>query len=407
MFTTSFNGKQYVFDSDRLSVNGIPIPYREMSNIAHRGGDQPAFIFDFKGRRFLLPYNPAEMRSILPYFLYARQFSAAPAAEPAQEPEPAPMVEAQPEPEVAPMTEPEIAPETQPEPEIVPMAEPEPEPEIVPEPQPEPIAEPDPEFEPADEPEIVPIAEPEPETEPAPEPYEQETLAPSLDETAANTPPKKKRTGLIIVIGLIILAVIAAIAIFAFGGNSEESDPGSASDMDIIAEDTAEDTADAVSDDASAAVAGETFEATDGFSVTDSDGSMDVKLNQVYLGDDAESKLTELGEDPKDFTEELDSGYRFVLYEYESKVKSGSMIGDTITGEMYMPDKKTEFDDWWPIDLVKNTDKDLSLGEIDIPAGETATLYILYTMPEDMKEYYEKVYPNTDDTEIWVHYVLE
>lgn len=368
MLTTEFNGKQYIFDSDRLIVNGFPIPYNEMSGIAHRGGDQPAFVFDFKGRRFLLPYNPGEMKAILPYFLYARQFSTAPAPAPAPEPEPAPAPEPTPTPEPAP------------EPEVVYEPEVEPEPEFVPEPEPEV----------AYEPEVVP--EPEPE------------VALPAEELPAEPPAKKKRTVLIIIIGLVVLAAAAA-AFFIFGGDSEDVDPG---ESEAVSEEAADEEFEEFEDtEAAPATVEGTYEATDGFTVTDSDGTMDIKLNKVYTGDDALKKLSDLNEDQKTYTADLEPGYRLVLYEYQSTVKEGSMVGDTITGEMFMPDKETVFDDWWPNDLVNNTDKDLSYGDIEVAKGETATLYILYTMPEDMKEYYEMVYANTDDSAIWVHYVLE
>ena len=86
MFITEFNGIQYVFDQDRLYLNGFPLLYSDISNIAHRGGAQPAFIFDYKGRRVMLPYNPSEIRSILPYFALARNTTtvAAPAPAPVE-----------------------------------------------------------------------------------------------------------------------------------------------------------------------------------------------------------------------------------------------------------------------------------------------------------------------------------
>ena len=93
MYKTEFNGKQYVFSDDRLYVNGIPIPYSEMSNVAHRNGDVPAFLFNFKGKRFALSYHPEEMKSILPYFLQAEKTVAAPEPvipEPYAAPEPKP-----------------------------------------------------------------------------------------------------------------------------------------------------------------------------------------------------------------------------------------------------------------------------------------------------------------------------
>ena len=519
MLTTEFNGIQYVFEEDRLYLNGTPLLYSDMSNIAHRGGDQPAFIFDYKGRRFALPYNPAELQAILPYFKYAQNYTASPApevyepvVEPAYDPAPAEPVY-DPAPEVyEPVAEPyyqEDAPvqevyaqEVYDQEVYEPVTEPAPEaytqevyaeevyePEFVSVPEPEiyePVVEPAPV---SYEQEAVPVTEPYYQEEvPAPEAYPQEVyeqdiyeqeinrapetyeevpitapeipedapvaddlntefvptqddleqefiptpedleaeLAPSPEDLEADLasvqeelepapaltpdlepeqPPKKGLSKKIIIIGAVILAALIGAAIFFFAGGSDEAAPEDISEGDFAAEEGVDEYYEEEEEDA--APTGGDFEATDGFTVTDSDGSMDIKLSKVYLGDDALQKLTDMGEDQKEFTESAESGYKLVLYEYEVKVKDGAMIGDTVTGEFYLSDKKTEFDDWWPVDLLKNTDKDLSSGEIEIPAGETANVYIAYYMPEDLKDYNEIVLTNEDGTEIWVHYVID
>ena len=387
MCTTEFNGMQYGFEADRLTVNGLPLLYSEISNISHRGGDQPAFIFDYKGRRYVLPYNPAEFRSILPYFVHARNVSAAP--EEYYEPEP----------EQA-YVEPEPTQE---------YYEPEPAQEVY---EPEPAYEPVQEvYEPADE----DLQVTEEDFKPAIEEYDVAgedleiaeadlTLDPGLEPEKAS---KKKLSPAKIIIGAVILAAIVAAAIFFVVGRSDDADVEDMSDADFSTEQDADVDTEDVEDVESPAPTGGDYEATDGFTVTDPDGSMDIKLTKTYTGDDALKKLTDLGEDKDSFSEATEAGYRLVLHEYEVQVKDGSMIGDTITGEFYMADKKTEFDDWWPCDLLNNVDKDLSSGEIDIPAGQTATVYIAYAMPQDIKEYNEKVLINEDGTEIWVHYNLD
>ena len=362
MLTTEFNGKQYVFEDDRLTVNGIPLLYSEMSNIAHLGGAQPAFVFDYRGRRFKLPYAPAELRSILPYFLRAREIGTAPA------PDPDPYVQ-------------EEVPAPDPDPYVQ---------EEVPAPVPDPYVQ-----------EEVPV--------PDPDPYVQEEVpAPALFDQ--EEPPKKKLPVGKIIIGALILAALVVLAIFIFGGKSENGAPDDMSDADFTMEQDADEAIydiDDTEDTEAPAPTGDAVEATDGFTVTDSDGSMDVKLKKVYTDDAALQKLQDMGEDPNNFSDASETGYHLVLYEYDVQVKDGAMIGDTITGEMYMSDKKTEFDDWWPCDLLNNTDKDLSSGEINIPAGETSSVYIAYAMPKDLKDYYENVLVDENDTEIWVHYVLE
>ena len=396
MLTTEFNGKQYVFEDDRLTVNGIPLLYSEMSNIAHLGGEQPAFVFDYRGRRFKLPYDPAELRSILPYFLRAREIGAAPAPAPApvEVPDPAPYVQEEvPVPDPAPYVQEEV-----PAPDPAPYVQ-----EEVPVPAPDPYVQaevpvqaPDPYV-----PEEVPVSDPDPyvpEEVPAPALFDQEE------------PPKKKLPVGKIIIGALILAALVVLAIFLFGGKSENGAPDDMSDADFTMEQDADEAIydiDDTEDTEAPAPTGDAVEATDGFTVTDSDGSMDVKLKKVYTDDEALQKLQDMGEDQSNFSDASEPGYRLVVYEYDVQVKDGAMIGDTITGEMYMSDKKTEFDDWWPCDLLNNVDKDLSSGEINIPAGETSSVYIAYAMPKDLKDYYENVLVDENDTEIWVHYVLD
>lgn len=71
MYQTECNGKQYCFYDDRLTVNNTVIRYELMDNIRHRGGESPAFVFDYKGRTFALPYPAAELQQILPYMQLA------------------------------------------------------------------------------------------------------------------------------------------------------------------------------------------------------------------------------------------------------------------------------------------------------------------------------------------------
>ena len=73
MYQTYCNGKQYCFYEDRLCVNNAVIPYEMISNIKHRSGDAPAFLFEYGGRQFALPYPPGELPQILPYMKIASQ----------------------------------------------------------------------------------------------------------------------------------------------------------------------------------------------------------------------------------------------------------------------------------------------------------------------------------------------
>ncbi len=78
MYQTECNGKRYCFYDDRMTVNSTVIWYEEMNNIRHRGGDSPAFVFEYKGRNFALPYPATEMQQILPYMQLASKTVPAP-----------------------------------------------------------------------------------------------------------------------------------------------------------------------------------------------------------------------------------------------------------------------------------------------------------------------------------------
>lgn len=78
MYETSYNGISYCFFDDHLTLNGNAISYELMDNIQHRGGDAPAFIFDYSGQKFAMPYPPEELPKILPYMKAASNFRPAP-----------------------------------------------------------------------------------------------------------------------------------------------------------------------------------------------------------------------------------------------------------------------------------------------------------------------------------------
>lgn len=62
------NGKALVFSGDSVSYGGYVLYYTQMSNIAHRGGEQPAFAFDYNGKRLALPYDPKDKDVVLKLF---------------------------------------------------------------------------------------------------------------------------------------------------------------------------------------------------------------------------------------------------------------------------------------------------------------------------------------------------
>ncbi len=97
MYETNYRGIRYCFKEDCLILNDKVIDYRQISNIRHRGGQDPAFIFEYSGRQFAMPYPPEELGAILPYMKKAAETES----ESVAEPEPMAVPAAEPEPEPA------------------------------------------------------------------------------------------------------------------------------------------------------------------------------------------------------------------------------------------------------------------------------------------------------------------
>ena len=75
MYETSYRGIRYCFQEDCLVLNDKVIEYKEMSSIKHRGGEDPAFIFEYQGKQFAMPYPPEELQEILPYMKKASKMT--------------------------------------------------------------------------------------------------------------------------------------------------------------------------------------------------------------------------------------------------------------------------------------------------------------------------------------------
>jgi len=108
-FVSGFNGREYCFYDDHMTVDGVSLRYSEMVDIEHVEGEEPSFRFTYGNSRFNLPYDPRDEREIINYFVKAAVTKPQFAEEQAVEPEPEPVeTEAEPEPEPA---EPEPEPE--------------------------------------------------------------------------------------------------------------------------------------------------------------------------------------------------------------------------------------------------------------------------------------------------------
>lgn len=141
------NGKPLIFSGKSVSYAGHELFYSKMSNIAHRGGTMPAYIFDYDGKRLALPYDPKDKDITLKIFkqvvLLEKKRAAQEAkktAEPADEPVPEPGAEPE---SIEPAAEEPASEEPAAEVKPNPIPQPEPEYEKVPEPSVSNFAEPD------------------------------------------------------------------------------------------------------------------------------------------------------------------------------------------------------------------------------------------------------------------------
>lgn len=62
------NGKPIVFTGQSLTFAGREFLYSKMSDIAHRGGENPAFVFTYEGKRLAMPYDPKDKDIIMRIF---------------------------------------------------------------------------------------------------------------------------------------------------------------------------------------------------------------------------------------------------------------------------------------------------------------------------------------------------
>lgn len=62
------NGKPLIFTNESVSYSGYELYYIRMSKIAHRGGEQPAFVFDYNGKRLAIPYDPKDKETVMKIF---------------------------------------------------------------------------------------------------------------------------------------------------------------------------------------------------------------------------------------------------------------------------------------------------------------------------------------------------
>lgn len=62
------NGKSLDFNDTSMNLAGREFLYSKMDNIAHRGGEKPAFLFDYEGKRLALSYDEKNKDTLMRTF---------------------------------------------------------------------------------------------------------------------------------------------------------------------------------------------------------------------------------------------------------------------------------------------------------------------------------------------------
>ena len=62
------SGKPLDFDDTSMNLAGRVFLYSKMDNIAHRGGEKPAFLFDYEGKRLALSYDEKNKDTLMRTF---------------------------------------------------------------------------------------------------------------------------------------------------------------------------------------------------------------------------------------------------------------------------------------------------------------------------------------------------
>ncbi len=130
--------------------------------------------------------------------------------------------------------------------------------------------------------------------------------------------------------------------------------------------------------------------------VKDYSGTYTFKLVNSYVGDDALSELEEMGEDT-DRYEAYDDGYKLILFEYQLSADDGyeeyPLYGDAMLGDPWSTDMESKYN-YYAYDLMANAGKDYI--NVELQTGEESTVYEVWSLPEEVDEFVEKVVGERD-----------
>lgn len=137
-------------------------------------------------------------------------------------------------------------------------------------------------------------------------------------------------------------------------------------------------------------------------------GTFSFKLDNSYLGDDAISKLTEMGED-KDMVLSFvssEEGYKAVLLEYTVSADKGFeeepfAAYEILGNDLWDTEYKSKYD-YYYTDLYENAGLDVI--NLTLKTGEESKAYILYALPESVQSFANCV--SGENRDYWFVYNL-
>ena len=149
--------------------------------------------------------------------------------------------------------------------------------------------------------------------------------------------------------------------------------------------------------------------ARDGVTIVDPyAGSYEFKLLNVYKGEDALSKLTDMGQ--TSFSSEdmmMEDNYQYVLMEYDLTALDGydeeKLYGDAVQGNDMWNAEYTSKYHYYGFELYENAGLDYC--HVVLSTGESSKVYYLYQLPIDLEVFYSKILL-VDESEYWVRYDL-
>ena len=136
-------------------------------------------------------------------------------------------------------------------------------------------------------------------------------------------------------------------------------------------------------------------------------GTFSFKLDKAYCGDDAITKLKEMGENTEDNFSDSRDGFKFVLLEYTVSADDGFddndfMFADVIGDDMWDTELKSKYE-YAVYDLYENASLDYY--NLTLNTGEESKMYEIMELPDKVDSYITSI--SGEDREYWFLYNLK